>query len=323
MSSGASDLLVNILLLFSLLIGLLGWRLTMHGSVRGRIALRTRDAGAYHRAKAVELQDEFDERSTSGKVWQQLAVMGDKVPLFDAAYRAKLHMEMIRGGFRNKHAVSVLLAIKFGVGLLCATMGVMFGSHVPMLGGSVFGRGAIMLCAFVVGMILPEYVLKYRAKKRRSLMESCFPDALDLSVICTNAGNSFAVSIRRVADELTDICPPLSQEFSLTADELSLSGDTTRSLVSLGERINLPQVRALISTLTQSMRYGTPITQALRTLSRTERLTHIVSLEEKAAKLAPKMVVPMLMFILPPVVCIAAGPAVIQLMAVIHKGSGG
>jgi tight adherence protein C len=115
------------------------------------------------------------------------------------------------------------------------------------------------------------------------------------------------------------ICPPLHDEFSLTADELTLSGDTTRSLVSLAERIDLPQVRGLITTLTQSMRYGTPITQALRTLSRTERLTHIVNLEEKAAKLAPKMVVPMLLFIMPPVVCIAAGPAVIQLMSVIGK----
>jgi tight adherence protein C len=67
------------------------------------------------------------------------------------------------------------------------------------------------------------------------------------------------------------------------------------------------------------MRYGTPITQALRTLSRTERLTHIINLEEKAAKLAPKMVVPMLMFILPPVVAIAAGPAVVQLMTVFGK----
>jgi len=67
------------------------------------------------------------------------------------------------------------------------------------------------------------------------------------------------------------------------------------------------------------MRYGTPITQALRTLSRTERLTHIVSLEEKAAKLAPKMVLPMMLFILPAVVVIAAGPAVIQLLEFIDK----
>jgi tight adherence protein C len=148
-------------------------------------------------------------------------------------------------------------------------------------------------------------------------MAGCLPDALDLLVICTNAGNSLGVSIRRVADELKTICPPLSDEFSLAADELKLSGDSTRALNNLAERIDLPSIRALISTLTQSMRYGTPITQALRTLSRTERVAHIVSLEEKAAKLAPKMVVPMMLFILPAIIAIAAGPAVIQLLAFI------
>jgi tight adherence protein C len=150
-------------------------------------------------------------------------------------------------------------------------------------------------------------------------MAGCLPDALDLLVICTNAGNSLGVSIRRVADELKTICPPLADEFSLTADELKISGDSTRALQGLAERIDLPSIRALISTLIQSMRYGTPITQALRTLSRTERLAHIVLLEEKAAKLAPKMVVPMMIFILPAVVMISAGPAVIQLMDLISK----
>jgi len=110
------------------------------------------------------------------------------------------------------------------------------------------------------------------------------------------------------------ICPPLADEFSLTADELKLSGDSARALHNLAARIDLPSIRALISTLTQSMRYGTPISQSLRTLSRTERLASIVALEEKAAKLAPKMVIPMMLFILPAVVVIAAGPAVIKLL---------
>ena len=195
----------------------------------------------------------------------------------------------------------------------------MLGSHIPMVGGYPAVRGAMMLLVFVVGMILPEYVLAFFAARRRKAMASCLPDALDLLVICTNAGNSLGVSIRRVADELKSICPPLSGEFSLTADELKLSGDSTRALQALADRIDLPSIRALISTLTQSMRYGTPITQALRTLSHTERLAHIVSLEEKAAKLAPKMAVPMMIFILPAVMLIAAGPAVIQLMSVFAK----
>jgi len=319
MTGNISDMLVNLLLLLVLLLGLAGWWVVKQGNARGKIAARARDAASYHKERTIEFQDEIEGDGDRGAFLRRLAKLGDNMPLFDAAYRSKLQKEMVQGGFRSKHAVSVLLAIKFAVGLLCAVLGVTFASHIPILGTTTLGKFAAMMGAFVMGMVIPEYVLQFRARRRKGLMASCFPDALDLLVICTNAGNSFPVSIRRVADELKIICPPLSDEFSLTADELSLSGDTTRSLVSLGERIDLPQVRALITTLMQSMRYGTPITQALRTLSRTERLTHIINLEEKAAKLAPKMVVPMLMFILPPVVAIAAGPAVVQLMTVFGK----
>ncbi len=161
-------------------------------------------------------------------------------------------------------------------------------------------RGVAMLMVFIVGMIVPEYIIGFISARRRAAMASSLPDALDLLVICTNASNSLGVSIRRVADEL------------------KLSGDSTRALHGLAARIDLPSIRALISTLTQSMRYGTSITQALRTLSRTERLQHIVTLKEKAAKLAPKMVVPM-MFILPAIIAVAAGPAVIQLLDFIDK----
>ena len=126
------------------------------------------------------------------------------------------------------------------------------------------------------------------------------------------------VGMRRVADEMAQICPPLAAELALTADELRLSGDSARALHRLAERVDVPSVRALISMLTQSMRYGTPITQALRTLSRTERIAHMVALEEAAAKLAPKMVLPMMVFILPAVCAVAAGPAMIQLVAMLQ-----
>ena len=84
----------------------------------------------------------------------------------------------------------------------------------------------------------------------------------------------------------------------------------------MAARIGLPSVRALVTTLVQAQKYGTPITQALRTLSRTERSMQMVALEEKAAKLAPKMTLPMMLFIMPTVALISAGPAAIRLMAV-------
>ncbi|MDR5762707.1 type II secretion system F family protein [Caballeronia sp. LZ035] len=318
MSQDSIETLINLLMLLALVVGIILWWATKHGGARGRIAERTRQAAVVQRNERVAVEEDNDD-SRMARLAQRLARLGDRLPLFDAKYRAKLRTQMIRSGYRSQSAVSVLLAIKFVVGLICAAFAVMLGSHIPVVGGYPAVRGVMMLLVFVVGMILPEYVIGFFASRRRKAMASCLPDALDLLVICTNAGNSLGVSIRRVADELTTICPPLSDEFSLTADELKLSGESTRALQALADRIDLPSIRALISTLTQSMRYGTPITQALRTLSHTERLAHIVSIEEKAAKLAPKMAVPMMLFILPAVMLIAAGPAAIQLISVFTK----
>jgi tight adherence protein C len=319
MNNSSLEALINLLMLSALFAFLAIWWLAKRGGYRGQISERVRLAARSNRISEQSEVEEIADVRMRSRMFRKLAKFGDRLPLFDAAYREKLRQQMRRGGFRSDSAVSALLAIKFVVGVVCAALMVMFGANVPVFGPNPFFRGLMMLAVFIVGMIIPEYLLGFRSARRRRAMSACLPDALDLLVICTNAGNSLPVSIRRVADELESICPPLAGEFSLAADELQLSGDSTRALHGLAERIDLPSIRALISTLTQSMRYGTPITQALKTLSRTERVAHVVSLEEKAAKLAPKMVVPMMVFILPAVVAIAAGPAVIQLLDYMAK----
>ncbi|MDR5857609.1 type II secretion system F family protein [Caballeronia sp. LZ062] len=318
MSQENFDAIVNLSMLLALVAGIAIWYAKRYGGLRGRIAERVRNVAITQPVSGTDVEEVLDT-SIRSRAMALFARIGDRLPLFDAKYRMKLQKEMIRGGYRSKVAVSVLLATKFVTGLICATAMVMLGSNIPVIGGYPAVRGILMLGVFVAGMIVPEYILAFLSMRRRTAIESCLPDALDLLVICTNAGNSLGVSIRRVADEMKAICPPLSDELSLTADELKLSGDNMRALQALGERIDLPSVRALISTLNQSMKYGTPITQALRTLSRTERLAHMVSLEEKAAKLAPKMVVPMMIFILPAVMVISAGPSIIQLMDALAK----
>ncbi|MGF6902256.1 type II secretion system F family protein [Paraburkholderia sp. GAS348] len=319
MSPASFETLLNLLMLLAWFGVLALWWAVKRGGRRGRIAERAREAAFSQRLDSAPVDVDGDDPRLRAQLMRRLATLGNKLPLFDAKYRAELGRQMVRGGHRGKLAVPVLVAVKFLFGIVCATLAVMLGSHMPVVGRYAAARAILMVFVFMVGMIVPEYVLALLAERRRRAMASCLPDALDLLVICTNAGNSLAVSIRRVANELASICPPLSEEFSLTADELKLSGDSERALRGLAERIDLPSIRALISALTQSMRYGTPITQALRTLSRTERLAHIVGLEEKAAKLAPKMVLPMMVFILPAVVVIAAGPAVIQVLEFFAK----
>jgi tight adherence protein C len=314
MNPSTLELLANLILLLALLLGFAAWWRIKLGSTRGKIVHRLRDITQNHHATALAGDQRVQPAVFRVRFLRQLARIGNQIPMFDDRHRRLLQQEMLKGGYRSSLAVPILITVKFSTGLALTVMAMLFGAHLPKIGHFSNTSGILMPFMFMVGMIVPEYVFKVRCVRRRRIIAQALPDALDLLVICTNAGNSLVVSIRRVADELAAICPPLASELTLTADELKLSGDNARALTGLAERIDLPSIRALISTLIQATRYGTPIAHALRTLSRTERQAHLVALEEKAAKLAPKMALPMMLFILPAIIAIAIGPAMIQLL---------
>ncbi|TDN67271.1 type II secretion system F family protein [Paraburkholderia sp. BL10I2N1] len=284
------------------------------GSTRHRIAQRVRQVAA-HRA-ADSAADERTLANMRQRLTRRVALIGEQVPFLNAFQREKLAEQLASAGFRDRRTVAGMVGLKIIVGSLLALVAIVLGAHVPRFGEHFAFRVLMMAAAFIVGMIAPEYALGLLISRRQKAISSCLPDALDLLVICTNAGNSLVVAIKRVAHELTPICPPLADEFSVTADELQMGTDSATALRNMAARIGLSSVRGLVTTLIQSQQYGTPITQSLRMLSRAERAAQIFALEEKAAKLAPKMTLPMMLFVLPTVGLIATGPAVIQLLAV-------
>ncbi|QBR01255.1 type II secretion system F family protein [Paraburkholderia pallida] len=310
----------NLVLLVLLLVGVYVY-LRASNSVRARVAERARERAAWV-PNAAAGTDEVTAKSLRGHMGRAsrvLALVGEHLPLFDAKQRAKLSLVCRRAGFYGPRAVSALVGVKFTSGIGAGVCAVLFGSKLPLLGQFLVLRAVLMLAAFIVGMILPEYALAFRARRRQRQIAAVLPDALDLLVICTNAGHSLAVGIQRVSREIRMISVPLAVELEMTASELHLSGDASVALRNLGERVDLPSVRSLVSTLIQSQQYGTPITTALKTLSKSSRTQAMLELEEKAAKLAPKMVLPMMLFILPTVAIIAAGPAVLRLMTIFGK----
>ena len=297
------------------LVAVLAVALVLRGrSKRQRIAQRVRQGIA--RATS-------DDAGSSGKsmpqrIARRVASLGEHMPVVDAAQRTKLALRLASAGFRERRAVSVMSGLKVVTGAALALCTVALASHVPRIGSYFVLRALMVALAFMIGMMLPEHILGVVIARRQRAIAAALPDALDLLVICTNAGNSLVVAIKRVAKELKTICPALADEFSVTADELQIGGDSAAALNAMATRIGLVSMRALVTTLVQSQQYGTPITQSLKMLSRTERAMQIIALEEKAAKLAPKMTLPMMMFIMPTVALIAAGPAVIRLIAVFH-----
>jgi tight adherence protein C len=168
------------------------------------------------------------------------------------------------------------------------------------------------------GLLAPEMVANKIRSKHLAAVDAGVPDALDMLVICADAGLALEAGLARVAQGLSGLNAPLGMELTQTSRELQMGGDMRRAMEDLGERTGLVTLKRLSTTLAQSLQYGTPLTQALRSLSAELRQEALIRFEERAGRLPTLMTIPMILFILPCVFLIVAGPAMINVMASIH-----
>jgi tight adherence protein C len=164
----------------------------------------------------------------------------------------------------------------------------------------------------VLGAYLPDLIIKNQTQKRRDKLSKSVPDALDLMVICAEAGLSLDATLSRVSGEMENTDPELAEELSLTSLELGFLPDRRKALSNLGLRTDLSVLRSLTNTLMQSERYGTPLASSLRVMASESRDERIMKAEEKAARLPAMLTVPMIIFIMPPLFVVLIGPAVIS-----------
>jgi tight adherence protein C len=170
----------------------------------------------------------------------------------------------------------------------------------------------------VVGLLLPETIATNIRKRHLAKVEAGIADALDMLVICADAGLALEAGLVRVAQELSLLNPALAAELTQTSRELQIGSDMRRAMESLGQRTGLDPLKRLATTLAQSLQYGTPLTQALRSLSAELRQEALIKFEERAGRLPTLMTIPMILFILPCVFLIVAGPAIINVLATLH-----
>jgi tight adherence protein C len=182
------------------------------------------------------------------------------------------------------------------------------------LGWSSLLRNIGVAAAALAGLLGPDWWVNWRHKKYLRAVTAGLPDALDLMVICAEAGLSFEPAIIRVANEIRSAHPAISQEFSLTASELRVAADSKIALTNMGTRTGLESVKRITSVLTQTMRYGTPLGDALRVLSAEMRHEMLIRFETRAARLPVLMTIPMILFILPCIFLIVGGPAAVQVV---------
>lgn len=168
--------------------------------------------------------------------------------------------------------------------------------------------------AGVAGLVAPDWLIGRKRKTYLTRLEAALPDALDMMVICTQAGLGLGPAIIRVGAELQASYHEIAMEFALTANELQVMSDSRIALGNLGTRTGLESFRRLSTTLIQTIQYGTPVSEALRVLSGEMRQDMLTKYEENAARLPVMLTMPMIVFILPCVFLIAGGPAIIQVM---------
>lgn len=226
--------------------------------------------------------------------------------------REKLVLLLTKAGWRRAEAVGLLMVAKYGAGLVLALLA-LFGWLSPQSRFGMTGL-ATALIAFFAGTALVELLVKMRAARRYEALSRAMPDALDLMVICAEAGLPFPRIMKVVARELALSAPVMADELTYTSSELQLLPDRANALRHLAERTRVPAIQSMVGSLIQAERYGTPLAQALRTIAQESRSAHILALEEKAGKLPAQLSVPLMTLILPPVVALVASPALMRVI---------
>jgi tight adherence protein C len=173
--------------------------------------------------------------------------------------------------------------------------------------------------AAAAGWLTPILLISRAIKRRVKAVASGLPNALELLVVCVEAGLSLEDGLQRVARELQESQPALSEELAMTWAEANILPDRTQALMNLADRIDNPSVRSVVSMLSQSLRFGTPLAQSLRGGATEMRNDQMTILEEKASRLPSLMTIPVMVFIMPTIFLIIGGPAALRLMDMFHR----
>jgi len=196
----------------------------------------------------------------------------------------------------------IVLALRVGAQMM----------SVRTLGFATFG--------FAFGWFFPGYIVKAMANRRQQAVEMGLADALELLVVSVEAGLALEDALDRIVVEMKRGQPILAEELAITSADLKILPSRDQALTNLAERIDVPSVRSVVSTLSQTMRYGTPLAQAMRVVASELRNDMLLKLEEKANKMPVMLTIPMIVFIMPSVFLIIGGPAFLHLMDIFfHK----
>jgi len=231
----------------------------------------------------------------------------------DQAETSRLRKSLVTAGYRGARAPVIFLGSKLFLGILFGALFFIFGDEVTKgMSANVFSM--TMVATALGGFYAPQLWLSLAISRRKEKLLNGFPDALDLMVVCVEAGLGLDQAISRVGEEIKIGYKDLGDEFQLVSLELRAGFSREQALRNLSERTDIDEIRSLIALLIQTDRFGTSVGQALRVHSDSMRMNRRLRAEEMAAKLTVKLMLPLIVFIFPSLMVVIIGPGAIKLI---------
>ncbi len=237
-----------------------------------------------------------------------LQPVGNLLPV-SAQDAATIKRELTAAGIRSSSAVTALYGSKIVLAALFLLLSIFFRDHLPSPVLRIVGP---IGCAGM-GYAFPSFVLGRMVSRRREQIRFSLPDVLDLLVVCSEAGCGLDQSIVNVSRELKTVHPPVAEELSLVNMEIMAGKSRSDALRNFGRRTGEDEVKKLVAILVQTDRFGTSVSEALRTHSDFLRIRRRQEAEERAGKVGVKLVFPIFFFCLPSLLVVTAGPGMLQL----------
>jgi len=260
-----------------------------------------------------------ERRKPADSAHSLMARIVKRLRLLQGQKTQDMREKLAQAGLRSREALVAYLFAKLALPLAFGLVALLLIKGLGMFKLSANGELLACLGAVLFGSMGPGIWLKNKIVKRYQLIRKGVPDALDLLVICVEAGLSLDAALGRVAREFGPGAPELADEFRLTSIELGFLPERRQALENLAKRADLPAVRALVGSLQQTEKYGTPLAQSLRVLASEFRAERMLRAEEKAARLPATLTVPMVVFILPTLFIVLIGPAVLHVIDALRK----
>lgn len=233
----------------------------------------------------------------------------------EGAERASLRLKLIRAGFYADRAAEAFFAIRVVTGLglgLLAILGVLV-LHPP----STLVGLSLVLSAAGAGLYLPNYLLRHRIKERTFALKIGLPDAVDLMVVCLEAGGTLSSAMQRVQSEFADLHPVISEHFSVALAEMQAGSSRADALTRLAERAGSDEITGLMTMLVQSEALGASVAQTLRVFADQTRQARYLEAEKKAAELPVKLSIPLVLFIFPALMTVIFTPLIIRVFRIL------